>query len=360
MILPIPDGLANALAASVAVATLLPFWRREAWWIRACAFPRAQMLALCLVALGAALLVSRPASVAGLARAATIAACAVVQALHVLPFTPVWRRQVADAGRGARPSVAILIANVLMHNRDAGALVSRVRELEPDLLLLVETDEWWRDAMAGLRAEYPHAIERPLDNTYGMLFYSRLRLRDPEVRHLVENDVPSVRCRIELPGGDEVTFIGLHPRPPVPHEATDTTQRDAELLLVARELHGTTGAAIVAGDLNDVAWSRTTRLFRRVSGLLDPRVGRGLFTTFPAHLPWLRMPLDHVFASAHFLLDRLHRPRSFGSDHLPIFARFVYEPGARPRQRPEAPDGDELDLAREKVEKAGRPLQRPD
>jgi hypothetical protein len=80
------------------------------------------------------------------------------------------------------------------------------------------------------------------------------------------------------------------PRPPVP--PTPSYGRDAELVLIGREIDGASRPAVVAGDLNDVAWSSTTTLFQKISGTLDPRVGRGLYNSFHAKSPLLRFPLD--------------------------------------------------------------------
>lgn len=98
--------------------------------------------------------------------------------------------------------------------------------------------------------------------------------------------------------------------------------------MVGREIAAGTLPVIVAGDLNDVAWSHTSRLFRRLSGLIDPRVGRGFFNTFHAEKPRLRWPLDHVFYSDDFLLQALRRLPAFGSDHFPILIEIAYMPRA--------------------------------
>ena len=150
-----------------------------------------------------------------------------------------------------------------------------------------------------------------------MLLYSRFPLVDAQVRFLVEPDIPSMTARIRLPSGADVQFYGVHPRPPRPGD--DTGDRDTELTLVAREIREQRRPTILAGDLNDVAWSRTSRQLQRIAALRDPRVGRGLFATFSANLPpGFRWPLDHVFVSDNFTLCALERPGHIGSDHFPL------------------------------------------
>jgi endonuclease/exonuclease/phosphatase (EEP) superfamily protein YafD len=185
-----------------------------------------------------------------------------------------------------------------------------------------------------------------------MLLYSRLELVHAEVKFLVQDDIPSIHARVKLPSGQEVGLHCLHPRPPFPTEDESSKERDAELLIVGREIKREPIPVVVLGDLNDVAWSRTNYLFQDVSGLLDPRIGRGFYNTFHAEYPLVRFPLDHFFHSNHFRLVDFRRLPYFGSDHFPVFISLSYEPDATSRQPELQASPSEQQEATEKIEKA--------
>ena len=152
-----------------------------------------------------------------------------------------------------------------------------------------------------------------------------------------------IDATILLRSGKEVRLFAVHPNPPRPGE--DTTKRDAELVLVGREV-SKNRSAIVLGDLNDVGWSRTTNLFQEVSGLLDPRKGRGLFATYDA-TSWIwRYPLDYLFVSDDFRLSEIRTLPYIGSDHFPLLVELSYEPEAEVTQEgPSLDAGDQEDAA---------------
>lgn len=253
--------------------------------------------------------------------------CMAWQLWWILPYTKLWRVEVracdeVDASR----LISILTANVLTPNRDADKLIALVKKHKPDVLVTLESDQWWESQLRELEVDMPETIKCPLDNLYGMHVYSRLPLHQKEITFLVEDEIPSMHAVVELSTGDRVRVHFLHPAPPSPTENPESTERDAELIIVARSVGDSHHPTIVTGDLNDVAWSRTTRLFRKLSGLLDPRVGRGMFNTFHADYALFRWPLDHLFHSDHFTLHSIERLPSIGSDHFPLLTRLAFTP----------------------------------
>ena len=76
---------------------------------------------------------------------------------------------------------------------------------------------------------------------------------------------------------------------------------------------------------------------------LDPRIGRGLYSTFDARRWYARWPLDHIFHDRRFLLNQLQLGSNIGSDHFPIFIELFYQPDAAERhEEPETADKSDL------------------
>ena len=293
------------------------------------------------------------AGVAGQAFRGVLIACLALQVVNMLPYTRLARSQVQDSEKpDPENSVRLMFANVLQSNRDAATLLAVVRRADPDVILALEADDWWCEQLSELSGTHPFTVLRPQDNTYGMLLFSRLRLIEPRVSFLVEDDVPSIHASLCLPSGREIKLHCLHPRPPSPTESDSSVARDAELLIVGRAVREDPGPVIVMGDMNDVAWSHTSQLFRDISGLLDPRIGRGLFNTFNAKHVLIRFPLDHFFHSNDFRLVEFCRLAYFGSDHFPVYIHLSHEPESSQEQPEPSADPEEAREAREKIARA--------
>ncbi|WP_445403938.1 endonuclease/exonuclease/phosphatase family protein [Acinetobacter vivianii] len=307
------------------VVIWLSFWSlipRDEWWFRGADFPRLQILALGILTACAMLFGVSDWTLSTELFFLGLMAAIAYQLKMVLPYTPLWKRQVQKVKKAQlkpEQQVSLLVANVLTPNDKYHLLLAHIENLKPDVVLTLESDAAWQQALSKIEADYPFRVPVPLDNLYGMHLYSRLPLNGTEVKFILSDEIPSIHTCLTLASGVQVKLYCLHPKPPSPTEAKDSTLRDAELLIVGDQIKDLDQSCIVMGDLNDVAWSRTTRLFQRISGLLDPRVGRYFMNTFHADYPLLRWSLDHLFHSTDFGLVKMKRLSHIGSDHFPIY-----------------------------------------
>ena len=345
------------LAAFVlGVSSLIPLIRLRQWWIRVFDFPRLQILVLGLTILVVYLVFWEIRHWAEGAILGLLVVGLLIQAWRILPYSPLYPKEVLGSARvddeASRGTIALLVANVLMSNRDSDRLLRIIRDSDPDVIITLEPDGWWEQQLCVLEDDYPHTVREPRENRYGMLVHSRLELLNPEIKHLISDEIPSVHTRVRLASGAIVWLHCLHPEPPSPTEAEESTERDAELLIVGRKVRDRDEPTIVSGDLNDVAWSFTTTLFQKISKLLDPRKGRGMFNTYHAEYPFMRWPLDHVFHSEHFTLQAMTRLPAFGSDHFPVCVRLTLHPAAAAIQEEVDSDQEDREQAEERIEEA--------
>ena len=336
------------------ILAFAPLIKTHYWWIRIWDFPRIQVAIFCLVSLVLYLWLYPPFTTFEYIMLGLLGCALIYKCIMIYPFTFLSPVQALPSKVFIpRDGLSMMLTNVRMSNKEYSSFLKLVHKTNPDILLINEPNEAWHQAIKELDDVYPYFIKYPLENTYGMMLYSKLELLKSDIRFLVEDDIPSFYTIIKLGSGRLIDFFSVHPEPPAYDKNTDT--REAELLQVAKLAKETPYATIVAGDLNDVAWSHTTLLFKKISGLLDPRIGRGFFSTYNAKIPFFRYPLDHVFYDPAFRLVSMRRLGYFGSDHFPIYLRLNFEPKDACEQEITPVDRSDEEEAEELIEKGKDP-----
>jgi len=310
------------LSILIIVGILLPISDSKHWFIRGQAYFRFWYFLINVLLIGSWIILTS-VNVISFIILLLLFFCCIICLNDLLPFTRWYKTEIRACLNPSDNSIlGILIYNVYQENDQYDKLIDKVKSIDPDIVLLLETNLAWYDAMSPLIDKYPYKIKAIQENTYGMMMLSKLQPLEKSVENLTDNEIPSIDCLIKV-NDQKIRIRGLHPKPPIPGEALSSKQKDEEFSEAARRIARLPDEElkIVIGDLNDVVWSKASRRFKKTSGLKDPRVGRGTYSTFPTYFP-IRFPLDHIFCSPELRLYDLEVLENIGSDHFPIYVNF--------------------------------------
>jgi len=244
---------------------------------------------------------------------AVLVPCMAINAAVVSPY---WPRETATVTGSTE--IALMSVNLYSRNDEHARFVELARREQPDILLLLEYTAAWAAALRAIESDYPYRLVEERADFFGIALFSRVPLLDARLTDLL--GVPAIDTRLDLDATGEARFVGVHLRPPM--SAQEAQERNAQLDLVGRLVQAEAGPLIIAGDFNMTPYSPALAGWLERTELNDARRGRGFGISWPASLPILGIPIDHVLISEDFLISAHYYGSAFGSDHYPVVTRL--------------------------------------
>ena len=249
--------------------------------------------------------------------AALAAICCLLNAAVVLPlFIPVQ----TEEGRGEQ--VKVLFANVLVHNQDHQTVLRLIADIDPDVIVLVETDRNWLRGLDELKAQYPHSLTEPYTGAFGIAMFSRLKTASMEVVWVGEPAVPAILAKMEH-GGRPMTLIGAHVFPP--GSQSRLAMRNSQMNDLATLAGDQQSPCCLLGDLNTTPWSPYFRDLLHIGNLHDGRNGFGIQPSWPTGNWLLSIPIDHCLVQDGIQVKSRKIGPAIGSDHYPVIVDLVLQ-----------------------------------
>lgn len=220
-----------------------------------------------------------------------------------------------------KASLRIVMANVNSENGNYADFITWAGKQKPELIIVHEATPEWVKVLAPLERNYPYRIILQRRDPFGILVFSKLPFEKQQVLGFGKGQHPSLFLRLKK-GGHELGIVTVHTVPPVDKELF--ALRNRELDDAAEVVARIKGARILIGDLNITPWSPYFTAMKNRGGLRDGRAGFGILPSWPAMLPGLMIPIDHLLVSREVEVRELSVGEEIGSDHLPLFAEVAF------------------------------------
>lgn len=305
-------ALLGAAAVGLAAATFLSFFASAHWILDLLTHMRLHLAVAAGGLLGLSILARAKIGVV-LASAALIG-CGV----DLVPNPDIENPTSVDEGR---PSIKLLMANVLTGNPDRRSLGRLIQVEDPDVIGLLEVDAVWVEDLRYLRGRYPYHLADPRSDNFGIAIYSKMPLEDVRLEDLGGTGLNAITTHIDLEDA-KVELVIAHPVPPAGRSYSRIRNSQLKELAALRSASGAQDF-ILAGDLNTTPWSPHFRGLLKKTGLRRATAGLGADATWPTALSApIRIPIDHTLVSSGLAILDYRIGPEIGSDHLPIIARL--------------------------------------
>lgn len=241
----------------------------------------------------------------------------------------------AQADAGDAPTLNVISFNVWGDNQKLTDVEDWLREMQADVVAIIELPQAWANGFPTLREIYPEQFV--LSELSGVSWDSAILSRYPMVsaEEFYLGDIPQARVVVDM-NGQEVAFYGIHlyvPSGRIPHaplSVYNDAPRNTQIRDLMKRVEGETLPYMVAGDFN---MSDQSLVYNELAAVMHDsfrEAGTGLGTSwFHAHrfgLPSLIPPLvriDYIWHSTDFQAVSAALGPYLGSDHLPVYATLA-------------------------------------
>jgi endonuclease/exonuclease/phosphatase (EEP) superfamily protein YafD len=239
---------------------------------------------------------------------------AILNGWALVPYLPSGNVSTSTNG-----SIKIAVANIYTKNQNHDAVLSFIRQEEPDLVLLIETNDRWVRAMAPLKNIYPYSYDIFRPQNFGMIVLSKKHMGPVETNFFTDSkNIVSLLFDLIIED-KKYSITAVHAAPPIGNKWFQ--RRNLHLQSVANLVSNQNGSTLVLGDLNTTPFSYSYKQFLKSSRLKDPRETRGYLPTWgPIELFPFRIPIDHILLSKDLEATSLAVGPDIGSDHRPLIA----------------------------------------
>lgn len=298
------NSMCSVLAVGVIVASVLPLLGHLWWVFDLFSHFRVQYLMLSVLAVGVFVIRKIWRGVAMMLPIFLLNAFAVGAA-----------RPTNGPATGPQTTFSILNVNVNSSNSAYSAVVDLIAAESPDIAVLVETTDAWRNALSSLDEAYAFQVEQPQGGNFGISLISRHPLSDTAVRDLL--GTPALSALVER-DGVRLRIIGAHLRPPI--SSAWAAARDSQLEELGRWIDDEPGPTVVVGDFNITTYSPIFSAWLDEHGLYTPASSTRSTISWPTTLPLLGILIDHYVVTDDVVIEKFARGPSIGSDHYPLIA----------------------------------------